>query len=196
MVDPILIDSTALKLFLKKYKNKIQLEEKNKIREFYSALSEKRKINKEFNLQWEIYGNENKLYGMDKNSFKSRLFKELPKKPFEDKFFKDKIIVEGGSGHGLFAEILSPLCRDYIGVDLNVNLSRLKGKNFNNVSFVQANLLKLPLVDNFSDFTFSHGVIHHTPNPKKAFSNLAKTLKKNRCFYLWVYPKESLIFEF
>ena len=95
----------------------------------------------------------------------------------------------------LFAEILSPLCKDYIGVDLNVNLSRLRDRKFNNVSFIQADLLKLPLVDNFSDFTFSHGVIHHTPKPKKAFSNLVKTLKKNGYFYLWVYPKEGFIFE-
>ena len=76
---------------------------------------------------------------------------------------------------------------NYLGVDLNpkaVELALRQG-----IKAVEGNNLNLHLKDNFSDFTLSEGVIHHTPNPIKAFKELVRITKKGGLISLYVYNK-------
>lgn len=45
------------------------------------------------------------------------------------------------------------------------------------------------------DFIFSRGVLHHLPNPKKAFDKSVSLLKENGVMVIGVYKKRNLFFE-
>ncbi len=41
------------------------------------------------------------------------------------------------------------------------------------VLIIQGDLLDLPLADSAFDFVYSIGVLHHTPDPRRAFGEIA-----------------------
>ena len=53
-----------------------------------------------------------------------------------------------------------------------------KKNQINNVHFMRMNLFNLMFYENFFDVIISNGVLHHTKNPKLAFTELTKCLKK------------------
>jgi SAM-dependent methyltransferase len=63
-------------------------------------------------------------------------------------------------------------------------------KDLPNAHVVQADIYKLPFKKIF-DYAFSVGVLHHTPDPKKAFVSLAAKVKKDGCISAWVYGAEN-----
>jgi SAM-dependent methyltransferase len=63
-------------------------------------------------------------------------------------------------------------------------------KNLENVSFFQADLFHLPFKDEFADIAWSSGVIHHTPDPAKAFAAIARKVKRGGRVFLSVYSKD------
>jgi ubiquinone/menaquinone biosynthesis C-methylase UbiE/uncharacterized protein YbaR (Trm112 family) len=70
-----------------------------------------------------------------------------------------------------------------------------KTKDKSNILVVQADLFKLPLYENYFDIVFSNGVIHHTANPKKAFSNLCRYLKPGGLIGVYIFNKKPLLRE-
>ena len=66
------------------------------------------------------------------------------------------------------------------------NIERLKEFGYKAIC---GDVLKLPLEDKISDFTICQGVIHHTENPKQAFSELVRITKLDGFIYLNVYNK-------
>ncbi len=151
--------------------------------------------NSAFDFEWKVWGAADRIYGMDKEEYKAHLLHRLPSKNKEDPFFKEKTVLEVGSGHGMCAEIFSPLCKEYIGVDLSIKSARFRTRNLPNVSLVQANILKMPFKDNIAEYVFSNGVIHHTPDPYRAFCNTARLTKPNGELMIWVYPKGNFLWE-
>ena len=59
-----------------------------------------------------------------------------------------------------------------------------------NVHIVQADIFVLPFKKVF-DYAFSVGVLHHTPDPKKAFLSLAGKVKKGGAISAWIYGEEN-----
>jgi SAM-dependent methyltransferase len=59
-----------------------------------------------------------------------------------------------------------------------------------NAHVVQADIFKLPFKKSF-DYAFSVGVLHHTPDPKKAFVSLASKVKKGGAISAWIYGAEN-----
>jgi ubiquinone/menaquinone biosynthesis C-methylase UbiE len=64
------------------------------------------------------------------------------------------------------------------------------------VVFLQADLNRLPLPDEFFDFISCDQVIHHTPDPRAAFENLSRKLKAGGQICCYVYKKKAVIREF
>src|SRR3989344_4956595 len=150
-----------------------------------------------FELEWEHWARGKKIYGMDKHTYKSDLFKRRSGRQLSDAYFENKIVLEGGCGHGMAGEIIAPLAKEYIGVDLGMGIetARERTRLLGNVHLVQGSLLSLPLASRVCDFVFSIGVIHHIPDPHRAFSELSRTLKSGGEMLIWVYPKEGVAFE-
>lgn len=49
------------------------------------------------------------------------------------------------------------------------------------------NMFKLPFKDNIFDYIYSVGVLHHTPDCKKAFQKLPGLLKNGGEIAIWLY---------
>jgi ubiquinone/menaquinone biosynthesis C-methylase UbiE/uncharacterized protein YbaR (Trm112 family) len=180
---------------------------KDKLKEYDICFTEKEikafkrnneQVKSRFEFQWKIWGKSDKIYGMTKDEYKYHLFHRMPGKPIKDEEFKGKIFFEGGCGHGMVSQMLSPLCREYIGLDIGsgIECARWRSKSLPNVHLIQGDLLNIPIKDDSIDFVFSNGVIHHTPNTYKAFCNLAKITKKKGNLMIWVYPKGNFLWEY
>jgi len=61
-----------------------------------------------------------------------------------------------------------------------------------NIDIVQAYIMKLPFKDKTFDVIFSIGVLHHTPDTKRAFQCLPKLLRDSGEIAIWVYSNEGI----
>jgi SAM-dependent methyltransferase len=64
-----------------------------------------------------------------------------------------------------------------------------------NVAILQADLLDLPLTDSAFDFVYSIGVLHHTPDPRRAFGQIARKVKPGGRLAVWLYRRNILLQE-
>ena len=156
-----------------------------------------RNFEKTFELEWKLYGNSERIYGHTEQMAKEYLFKQFGHGLTEE-WFKGKRILDAGCGHGNLVKIFADMGAETVGVDLNeevCKISKEKVKHLPNAKIVHHDLLdSLSALGEF-DFVFSSGVIHHTPNARKAFKNLAKATKKGGYLGVWVYPKGSWLWE-
>ena len=58
--------------------------------------------------------------------------------------------------------------------------------NISNISFINADIFDDVLVDEYFDFIWCNGVLHHTKNPYLAFNILIKSLKKKWICFNWI----------
>ena len=113
--------------------------------------------------------------------------------PVKPDFFKDKVILEGGCGKGRHTKLAAEWgAKEVVGIDLGdgVESAFALTRSLSNVHIVQCDIFKLPLKKAF-DYAFSIGVLHHTPDPKKAFLSMASKVRKGGHISAWVYGAEN-----
>ncbi|MDQ3041887.1 MAG: methyltransferase domain-containing protein [Acidobacteriota bacterium] len=113
--------------------------------------------------------------------------------PVKPDFFRDKIILEGGCGKGRHTSLAANWgAKEVVGIDLSaaVESAFQATRHLPNAHVVQADIFKLPFKRAF-DYAFSVGVLHHTPDPKKAFVSLAGKVKKGGAISAWIYGAEN-----
>lgn len=113
--------------------------------------------------------------------------------PVKKDFFTDKIVLEGGCGKGRHTRLAAEWgAKEVVGIDLSaaVESAFQATKDLPNAHVVQADIYKLPFKKKF-DYAFSVGVLHHTPDPKKAFVSLAGKVKKGGAISAWIYGAEN-----
>ena len=59
------------------------------------------------------------------------------------------------------------------------------------VLIVQADLLDLPLAPLSFDVVYSIGVLHHTPDPRRAFHEIARRVKPGGHLAVWLYRRNT-----
>ena len=98
-------------------------------------------------------------------------------------------VLDAGCGMGRFAELCGEAGAEVHAIDLSTaveaaarNLSR-----FSSASFYQADIMNLPFADGTFDAVYSIGVLHHTPDTRKAFLSLTRLLKPGGRIAIWVY---------
>lgn len=92
---------------------------------------------------------------------------------------------------GRFAEVCADAGAEVHAVDLSeavvaakANLARRR-----NVHVYQADIMALPFEAQSFDFIYSIGVLHHTPNTRKAFMQLVPLLRPGGRIAIWVYSQ-------
>jgi len=111
-------------------------------------------------------------------------------------FFYNKIVVDAGCGNGRYINVVNTMCmvrpRLLIGIELSDN-AFLASKNcseFDNIVIFKMDLNDLPKVlREHVDYIYSIGVLHHTPDAAGAFRNLAKCVRPNGFFSVFLYGK-------
>jgi len=85
--------------------------------------------------------------------------------------------------------------RHCIDISLAVEVAYKKTRKFKNVIVSQASIFELPYPDETFDIIYSLGVIHHTPNPKKALQILIKKLAPGGLIGIYIYAKKPILRE-
>jgi len=101
-------------------------------------------------------------------------------------------VLDAGCGMGRFAEVCADAGAEIHGVDLSVAVEAAH-RNLGqrpNVHLYQADIMRLPFVDETFDFIYSIGVLHHTPDTRAAFLRLCPLLKPGGRIAIWVYTHE------
>jgi SAM-dependent methyltransferase len=109
---------------------------------------------------------------------------------------RDMLVLDGGCGMGRYARVAASLNAKVVAMDLGRALVRLKDLAGKGVELVQGDLLQPPFKEEAFDLVYSHGVIHHTPDARRAFLNLAKLVKPGGLLSVWVYGAPGSYSEF
>jgi len=137
-----------------------------------------------FGWQWTHFTQENEQYA---DQFLGWM------QPVTRDFFEGKIVLEGGCGKGRHTKLAAEWgAKEVVGIDLGdgVESAYAATRHLPNVHIVQCDIYKLPFTRKF-DYAFSVGVLHHTPDPKRAFVSLAGKVKKGGHISAWVYGAEN-----
>ena len=152
------------------------------------------KSSRGFEYQWKKRLNGNfeidTLYGKDEKEEYSQFFRHLK---ITSNDIENKNILDAGCGSARMLRLLSEKHKaNFFGIDLSSSL--YDAASIKSINLIRGDLLKLPFKDNYFDFIFSGGVLHHTGNPQGAFKNLVKSLKSKGKIYIWLYSIEQGIF--
>ncbi len=110
-----------------------------------------------------------------------------------EKFFKDKIVLDGGCGSGKFSSTIARLgAKKVYGLDIGkkgLEFAREQAKKrdyCSKVKYIEGSLLEIPINDLEIDLVWSNGVIHHTLDYKKCVLEFNRILKNNGELFLYV----------
>lgn len=104
-----------------------------------------------------------------------------------------KLVLDAGCGGGRYSRLLGSHQARVLGVDLSAAVEKAAAlcAELPEVCIAQADLLDLPVADAAFDLVFSIGVLHHTPDPRRAFGQIARKVKPGGRLAVWLYRKNS-----
>jgi SAM-dependent methyltransferase len=109
-------------------------------------------------------------------------------------FFVGLRAVDAGCGSGRWTYALVELGAKVVGFDLTpggVESAQEALGDRGDVAICQANIFEPPLLPGAFDFVMSWGVLHHTPDTRKAFESVAQLVKPGGTLYVMVYERHS-----
>lgn len=113
--------------------------------------------------------------------------------PFESG--NGKSVLEIGCGNGVDGVMWARAGAHYTGVDLTKTAVEATKVHFECLdldgTFQTENAQSLTFEDESFDIVYSHGVLHHTPEPSKAFSEVRRVLKPGGKAILMLYHRNS-----
>jgi SAM-dependent methyltransferase len=104
-----------------------------------------------------------------------------------------RLVLDAGCGGGRYTRLATRHGARVVGVDLSSAVERAAAlcAEWPRVVIVQADLLDLPLAERVFDFVFSIGVLHHSPDPQRAFGQVAARVRPGGRLAVWLYGKNT-----
>jgi SAM-dependent methyltransferase len=139
-----------------------------------------------FGFQWNTFS-KSQLDSANGTTHSRATFEEKTGWPLES--LRGCRVLDAGCGMGRFAEICVEAGAEVHAVDLStaVEAAARNLRRFPTISFYQADIMNLPFADQSFDAIYSIGVLHHTPDTRKAFLSLTRLLKPTGRIAIWVY---------
>jgi len=157
-------------------------------------------IKKSFSSKWEMWPQFNEWYKKFFDDWFMRKIGISNKKDFGRYFSKKKMMLDAGTGLGTKVETMCRLSKgEVFGIDItegSVEAAYKNTKIYPNAHIIQADIFNLPFKKAIFDFIVSDGVLHHTPDTRKAFLKLIAFLEKGGDIAIHVYKKMGPIREF
>ncbi len=107
---------------------------------------------------------------------------------------RGKTVLDAGCGGGRYSRIAGEAGAVVMGVDLSpaVETAYATTSHLPNVHIIQADIVRLPFGARLFDRIYSIGVLHHTPDTKKALGSLIPLLADSGQIAVWLYPRWPL----
>lgn len=121
------------------------------------------------------------VYDIFANIINKKVHKKL-KEIVANEITKDDDVLECACGTGMLTKIVAPKSKSIIATDFSSKMlkkAKKKCKKFNNVEFMNANIMKLDFDDNSFDIVIAANVIHLLDDPIKAINELDRVCKEN-----------------
>lgn len=105
-------------------------------------------------------------------------------------------VLEAGSGAGRFTEILLHTGADVFSFDYSnaVEVNKSNNGERPNLHLFQGDIFNIPLAERAFDKVICLGVLQHTPDPERAFMNLAKYVKLGGELVVDIYRADMLAY--
>jgi SAM-dependent methyltransferase len=102
-------------------------------------------------------------------------------------------VLDAGCGGGRYALLAAQHGAQVVGVDLSDAVEKAAElcASCPEVAIVQADLLSLPLAEGAFDLVFSIGVLHHGPDPRRAFAQVAARVRPGGRLAVWLYRRNT-----
>ncbi len=103
------------------------------------------------------------------------------------------LVLDAGCGGGRYARVAGRHGAKVVGVDLSSAVEKAAAlcADLPGVAIVQADLTRLPLAEGVFDLAFSIGVLHHGPDPRGAFAEVARRVKPGGRLAVWLYRRNT-----
>jgi SAM-dependent methyltransferase len=145
-----------------------------------------------FERQWRHYGRLSRLFGKDRDAMRRNLANGRLGARIDEAWYRGRRVLDAGCGHGRYLGAFAALGAEAVGVDLGRGPEEagtsLDGES---VHVVQGDVLRLPFADATFDLAFCDGVLHHTPDPRRGFLELARVTRPGGAVHVWLYPREG-----
>lgn len=114
--------------------------------------------------------------------------------------WRDRDVLEIGLGQGADAEQLIRRGARWSGLDLTQESvdrvrTRLAIRSLPHVALKQGSALEIPYDDESFDFVFSHGVLHHVPEIRRAQAEIHRVLRPGGLLVAMLYARRSLNYQ-
>ena len=118
--------------------------------------------------------------------------------PLDERFFPGKRGLDLGCGFGRHIYNAAKFGAEMVGVDISeaIESTRVNTEGMPNVHLVQANVYNMPFAPGVFDFAYSIGVLHHLPEPEKAFQCIVRLVKPGGAVFIWVYSNRRRFVNF
>jgi len=149
-----------------------------------------------FERQWRHYHRLGRIFGKDPAAMARNLVNERMGARIREGWYPGRWVLDAGCGHGRYLSRFAALGATAVGVDVGRG-PEAAGVPLNDprIHVVQGDVLRLPFADASFDLAFCDGVLHHTPDPRRGFSELCRVVKPGGAVYVWLYPREGALRE-
>jgi SAM-dependent methyltransferase len=110
-----------------------------------------------------------------------------------ESFYRNrKRILECGPGSGFNTRFMAEVCPgEVFALDVSSAAFTVfeNTRHLANCTVVQADLMQAPFADEFFDFIIADGVLHHTPDTRRAVEALYRKLAPGGQFFFYIYKK-------
>jgi SAM-dependent methyltransferase len=114
---------------------------------------------------------------------------------FSPEMIKGKLVLDAGCGSGRLVQLTRKYGGTVVGLDYTGAIDSAARNLWPDplIHLVQGDILNPPFKACAFDLVFSNGVIHHTPDPPRAFTTLVGLVRRGGYISVWVYPDEGVL---